>query len=173
MVGSKEGKLSVDRAASFAYGAGATGILANLFLIAFYALQASQPENGTWLGSATWRHDHTREERAQRSHSARASESYSPKLAADLFPRGVREIVALWSGVVTAMTRQQGRVGRISYRTAAWLAWSLCALSADRCADRLAPPGKPRWLARVALRLRHQREPLQRRVRHLCPAGTT
>ena len=39
-------------AALFAYAAGATGILANLFLIAFYALQASQPENGTWLGSA-------------------------------------------------------------------------------------------------------------------------
>jgi hypothetical protein len=30
---------------------------------------------------------------------------------------------------MTAMARQQGRVGRISYRTAAWLAWSLCALS--------------------------------------------
>lgn len=27
-------------------------MLANLFLIAFYALQASHPENGTWLGSA-------------------------------------------------------------------------------------------------------------------------
>jgi hypothetical protein len=52
MIGSKEGKPGVERAAGFAYAAGATGILANLFLIAFYALQANQPENGTWLGSA-------------------------------------------------------------------------------------------------------------------------
>jgi hypothetical protein len=35
-----------------AYAAGATGILANLFLIAFYALQASHPEDGTALGTA-------------------------------------------------------------------------------------------------------------------------
>ena len=52
MIGSKEGKPGVKMAALFAYAAGATGILANLFLIAFYALQANQPENGTWLGSA-------------------------------------------------------------------------------------------------------------------------
>jgi hypothetical protein len=32
--------------------AGVTGILANLFLIGFYALQVGRPENGTWLGSA-------------------------------------------------------------------------------------------------------------------------
>ena len=38
--------------ALFAYAAGATGILANLFLIAFYALQATHPEDGTYLGSA-------------------------------------------------------------------------------------------------------------------------
>ena len=44
--------LSVERAARFAYAAGATGILANLLLIAFYALQASHPEDGTSLGSA-------------------------------------------------------------------------------------------------------------------------
>ena len=44
--------LSVERAAFFAYAAGATSILANLFLIAFYALQASHPEDGTSLGSA-------------------------------------------------------------------------------------------------------------------------
>ena len=44
--------LSVKSAARFAYAAGATGILANLFLIAFYALQASHPEDGTSLGSA-------------------------------------------------------------------------------------------------------------------------
>jgi hypothetical protein len=43
---------SVKRAARFAYAAGAAGILANLFLIAFYALQASHPEDGTSLGSA-------------------------------------------------------------------------------------------------------------------------
>ncbi len=40
------------RAALFAYAAGATGIIANLFLIAFYALQATHPEDGTYLGSA-------------------------------------------------------------------------------------------------------------------------
>ncbi len=45
-------KSSVKRVAFFAYAAGAIGMLANLFLIAFYALQASHPENGTWLGSA-------------------------------------------------------------------------------------------------------------------------
>jgi len=44
--------LSVKRAARFAYAAGVTGTLANLFLIAFYALQASHPENGTSLGTA-------------------------------------------------------------------------------------------------------------------------
>ena len=38
---------SVKRAALFAYAAGATGILANPLLIAFYALQASHPEDGT------------------------------------------------------------------------------------------------------------------------------
>ncbi len=36
----------------FAYAAGATGILANLLLIGFYALQASHPEDGTSLGTA-------------------------------------------------------------------------------------------------------------------------
>jgi len=40
------------RAALFAFAAGVTGILANLFLISFYALQVGRPENGTWLGSA-------------------------------------------------------------------------------------------------------------------------
>jgi len=44
--------LSVKRAARFAYAAGVTGTLANLLLIAFYALQASHPENGTSLGTA-------------------------------------------------------------------------------------------------------------------------
>jgi MFS family permease len=43
---------SVRRAARFAYAAGITAMLANLFLIAFYALQASHPEDGTSLGSA-------------------------------------------------------------------------------------------------------------------------
>jgi hypothetical protein len=43
---------SVGRTARFAYAAGATGILANLFLIGFYALQASHPEDGTSLGTA-------------------------------------------------------------------------------------------------------------------------
>ena len=52
MVETMASKPGVRMAALFAYAAGATGILANLFLIAFYALQASQPENGTWLGSA-------------------------------------------------------------------------------------------------------------------------
>ncbi len=40
------------RAALFAYAAGAAGILANLFLIGFFALQASHPEDGTSLGTA-------------------------------------------------------------------------------------------------------------------------
>ena len=47
--------LSVRRAARFAYAAGATGILANLFLIALYvllALQAGRPEAQTPLGPA-------------------------------------------------------------------------------------------------------------------------
>ena len=46
-------KPGVRMAALFAYAAGTTGILANLFLIAFYALQASQPENGTSLARPT------------------------------------------------------------------------------------------------------------------------
>lgn len=52
MVGSKSGKPGVRMAAGFAYAAGATGILANFFLIAFFALQAGNPEGGTSLGSA-------------------------------------------------------------------------------------------------------------------------
>lgn len=43
---------NVKRTARFAYAAGAAAILANLFLIAFFALQASRPEDGTSLGSA-------------------------------------------------------------------------------------------------------------------------
>ncbi len=42
----------VRRAAFFSYAAGATGIIANLFLIAFYVLQANHPEDGISLGSA-------------------------------------------------------------------------------------------------------------------------
>ena len=52
MIKSTAGKSTVKRAALFAYAAGATGILANLFLIAFYALQASHPEDGSSLGTA-------------------------------------------------------------------------------------------------------------------------
>jgi hypothetical protein len=44
---------NTGRAALFAYAAGATGVLANLFLIAFYALQASHPEDGVSLGFAS------------------------------------------------------------------------------------------------------------------------
>ena len=43
---------SSRRTAIFAYAAGATGILSNLFLIGFYALQVGRPENGTFLGPA-------------------------------------------------------------------------------------------------------------------------
>jgi hypothetical protein len=43
---------SVGRAALFAYAAGASGILANLFLIGFYVLQFRHPEDGTSLGIA-------------------------------------------------------------------------------------------------------------------------
>jgi hypothetical protein len=49
---SRPGKSSIKMAARFAYAVGATGILANLFLIAFYALQASHPEDGTSFGTA-------------------------------------------------------------------------------------------------------------------------
>jgi hypothetical protein len=52
MVGSKSGKPGVRMAAGFAYAAGATGILANFLLIAFFALQAGNPEGSTSLGSA-------------------------------------------------------------------------------------------------------------------------
>ena len=56
MIGRTAGKSSVKWAALFAYAAGATGILANLFLIVFYALfglQAGRPEVQSSLGSAT------------------------------------------------------------------------------------------------------------------------
>lgn len=52
MIGITAGRSSVERTALFAYAAGATGILANLLLIAFFALQASQPDDGFSLGSA-------------------------------------------------------------------------------------------------------------------------
>ena len=52
MIGSKVNEADLEQAALFAYAAGVTGILANLFLIAFFALQIGRPENGTWLGSA-------------------------------------------------------------------------------------------------------------------------
>ena len=56
MIKSTAGKSTVKRAALFAYAAGATGILANLFLIALYVvlgLQAGGPEAQTpSLGSA-------------------------------------------------------------------------------------------------------------------------
>jgi hypothetical protein len=53
---STAGESSVKRAALFAYAAGATGILANLFLIALYVLlglQSVRPEGQTTLGSAS------------------------------------------------------------------------------------------------------------------------
>jgi hypothetical protein len=49
---STTGKSSVKRAALVAYAAGATGILANLFLIAFFAVLASHPDDGSSLGTA-------------------------------------------------------------------------------------------------------------------------
>ena len=52
MITSTAGRSNVKRTALFAYAVGTTGILANLFLIAFFALQASHPEDGTSLGSA-------------------------------------------------------------------------------------------------------------------------
>jgi hypothetical protein len=52
MIQRTAGKSSVKMAARFAYAAGATGILANLFLIAFFALQATHPDDGFSLGSA-------------------------------------------------------------------------------------------------------------------------
>jgi hypothetical protein len=55
MVGSTTGKLGLRLASRFAYAAGATGILANLFLIALYVLlglQGGSPEGGTSLGAA-------------------------------------------------------------------------------------------------------------------------
>ena len=56
MIRSAAGKSSVKRVTFFAYAAGATGILANLFLIALYVLlglQAGRPEDQSSLGSAT------------------------------------------------------------------------------------------------------------------------
>jgi hypothetical protein len=52
MIRSTAGKPSVKMAARFTYAAGATGILANLLLIAFFALLASHPDEGNSLGSA-------------------------------------------------------------------------------------------------------------------------
>ena len=52
MIGSAAKNSGVKTTALFAYAAGVTGILANLLLIAFFALQAGNPENGTFLGSA-------------------------------------------------------------------------------------------------------------------------
>jgi hypothetical protein len=52
MIISTSSRSSVKRTALFAYAAGATGILANLFLIAFFALQATHPDDGFSLGSA-------------------------------------------------------------------------------------------------------------------------
>ena len=52
MIRSTAGNSSVKMAASFAYAAGATGILANLLLLSFFALQATHPDYGFSLGSA-------------------------------------------------------------------------------------------------------------------------
>jgi hypothetical protein len=55
MIRSTAGKSSAKMAELFAYAAGTTGILANLFLIVFYVLlglQAGRPEAQTSLGSA-------------------------------------------------------------------------------------------------------------------------
>ncbi len=46
-------RLSARRTALFAYAAGATAAITNLLLIAFYALQASHPEDGVSLGFAS------------------------------------------------------------------------------------------------------------------------
>ena len=56
MIRSTAGTSSVKMAAGFAYATGATGILANVFLIVFYALfglQAGRPDAQSSLGSAT------------------------------------------------------------------------------------------------------------------------
>ena len=53
MIGNTADKSSVEWAALFAYAAGVTGIIANLFLIILYiqlGLQAGRPEDGTLLG---------------------------------------------------------------------------------------------------------------------------
>jgi hypothetical protein len=55
VIKSTAGQSSVKRTVLFAYAAGATGIIANLFLIALYVLlglQAGRPEAQTSLGSA-------------------------------------------------------------------------------------------------------------------------
>ena len=55
MVTNTAGKPSLETAAHFAYAAGATGILANLFLVALYVvlgLQAGGPEAQSSLGPA-------------------------------------------------------------------------------------------------------------------------
>ena len=52
MIESTKGDRNPRTAAIFAYAAGVLGILSNLFLVLFFTLQASNPEDGTWLGSA-------------------------------------------------------------------------------------------------------------------------
>ncbi|MGH3145284.1 MAG: hypothetical protein ACRDTR_05730 [Rubrobacter sp.] len=52
MIDSTAGGSNTRTAALFAYAAGVTGTLANLFLIALFALQAGRPEDGSNLGSA-------------------------------------------------------------------------------------------------------------------------
>jgi hypothetical protein len=52
MAGGTVGKSKAWMVSWLAYSAGIMGTLANLLLIAFFALQASQPENETSLGSA-------------------------------------------------------------------------------------------------------------------------
>jgi hypothetical protein len=44
--------LESSTTARLAYAAGAVGVLANLLLIAFYAIQVGRPERGSWLGPA-------------------------------------------------------------------------------------------------------------------------
>lgn len=52
MIGSTARRSIVEGTAFFAYAAGVTGILANLFLLAFFALKDSYPEVGPFFGPA-------------------------------------------------------------------------------------------------------------------------
>jgi hypothetical protein len=189
MVGSTTGKPAIIKMVTrFAYAAGGTGVLANLFLIAFYALQArgacSEASRRSSFGVLFAEVSHGS------SSSGRSGDCRLGKWCRD------------GNGETTRLSRQD----KLPHRSLSCLVAMRALVGADgakplepeplsprhshlrplarqyarrdklcanRCVDCLASPSKPRGLARVPLRPRHQPELLQCRVRHLCPADTT